>query len=68
MSVSVAAQGVSKQKFDFTDGSTVNDYLCQAGFEMSKESTLTVNGQDAKPEDKVNDNDLIVITSPISNG
>jgi len=68
MAVKVTTQGGETKEIPFTEKMRVADALKAAGIEPSKKATITVGGKDADLKTIVNDDDLVVITPPISNG
>lgn len=69
MAIKVTTLGGNVSDLNYSDNlATVGDALKAAGVEPDKKATVTVNGQPAKLDQPVKDNDLVVVTPKIANG
>lgn len=66
--VKVVTQGGEGKEIEYTEGMTVFVALTEAGADLKKEATVTVNGRDVAMDFPLKAEDMLVVTPKIANG
>ena len=66
--VRVSVMGGESTTFDHQPGRTVGEWLQDAGVNLGKSQSVTVNGEPARETDRVETGAIVTVASKISNG